>query len=86
MNQLASYDLASNDAIYTSIGCRLRYYRNLRGMNQDELAKASGVSRSTISKIECHRDNMPYSISAFIKLARALHVPLKNLLTDKILT
>lgn len=85
MNQLDWYDLASDDAIYTAIGSRLRYYRDLRGMNQDELAKASGVSRSTISKIECHRENKPYSTAIFIALARALHIPLKNLLTDKLL-
>lgn len=54
MNQLDFYDLAPDDAVYTAIGSRLRYYRCLRGMNQIQLAEASGVlgkDRSTpISK------------------------------------
>ena len=84
MNQLDLYELASDDAIYKAIGSRLRYYRSLRGMKQDELAKASGVSRSTISKIESGYKK-PYSTAIFIALARSLHVPLENLLTDKLL-
>lgn len=85
MNQLDFYDLAPDNAVYTAISSRLRYYRGLRGMKQDELAKKSGVSRSTISKIESGY-RKPYSTAVFIALARTLQIPLENLLTDKLLT
>jgi len=84
MNQLDYYDLAPDDAVYTAIGSRLRYYRCLRGMNQLQLAEASGLSRSTIGRIESY-NNQSCSIAIFIALARALRVPLENLLSDKIL-
>ncbi len=83
MNQIHPYTLAGEKEIYTTIGSRLRYFRLSRGMDQRALAVAAGVSRSTISKIECHWKYKPYSIGTFIKLARALEIPLEALLTDR---
>lgn len=31
---------------------KIKYYRELKGMSQEELAKASGVSRTTLSGFE----------------------------------
>ncbi len=87
MQRINWYELASDDSdIYTAIGTRLRYYRGVRGMSQTELAAASGVSRSTIGKIERHNNTGPYSIRVFIALARALHTSLECLVSDRMLS
>jgi len=56
---------------------RLRYWRQRRSLSQEELEKASGVSRSTIIKLEKDRPAWPKTIR---KLAAALHVKPDELL------
>lgn len=56
---------------------RLREWRLRRGLSQDELARLSGLSRTTILKLEAGRDAWPKTAR---KLARALHVKIDELL------
>lgn len=50
---------------------RLREQRNKRALSQQELAERSGVSRTTIIKLEAGRDAWPQTVR---KLAAALHI------------
>jgi transcriptional regulator with XRE-family HTH domain len=50
---------------------RLREQRLKRALSQQELAKLSGISRTTIIKLEAGRDAWPQTVR---KLARALRV------------
>lgn len=56
---------------------RVEEIRSGRGIRQDELAKALGVSRQTISSIENGRYNP--SISLAFKLARYFEVSIEEL-------
>ena len=56
---------------------RLRYWRQRRSLSQEELEQASGVSRSTIIKLEAGRPAWPRTIR---KLATALRVKPEELL------
>jgi SOS-response transcriptional repressor LexA len=55
-----------------TLGERLRYARNLRGMSQDDLFDASGVKQGTISKLE-RGDQSRTTFTP--ELAKALNVP-----------
>lgn len=50
---------------------RLREWRNKRALSQEELAKRSGISRTTIIKIEAGRGAWPQTVR---KLAKALGI------------
>ncbi|MFN7454144.1 MAG: helix-turn-helix domain-containing protein [Pseudobdellovibrionaceae bacterium] len=60
----------SNDGY--SLGERLVYLRERRHLTQQELAKAAGVSQSTIAHIESNKKDP--SISTLKKLASALDI------------
>ena len=61
-----------------TVGDRLRYVRNLRGWTQDELAKASLVSRGVIGNLETGRaSTQKVYVEAF---SRALNVNFEWLL------
>jgi transcriptional regulator with XRE-family HTH domain len=59
------------------LGTRLRQLREARGLRQFDLAVASGVSPSNISKIE--NDQTTPSIDTLSAIARALHVRVADL-------
>lgn len=54
-------------------GDRVRYYRILRGWEQEELARRIGKSIATVSRIENGAQNFTFGI--VFALARALEVP-----------
>lgn len=61
------------------VGMRLWQARTGLKLSQEELSKLSGVSRVTISKLECGRlDSM--STKTLCSLAKALNVPASYLL------
>lgn len=55
---------------------RLREQRIKRAFSQQELADRSGLSRTTIIKLEAGRDAWPQTAR---KLARALHIKVTDL-------
>ena len=60
----------------------IRYYRELRGFTQDELAQKVGYSnRSAIARIERGDLDLPYS--KILALAKALNVTLGQLIDSK---
>lgn len=64
---------------YKQIGRKIAYYRRLRNLTQDKLAKEVNISASYLSKIE--RGNYPKSLSLSVLMAIAdgLHVDLAAL-------
>lgn len=62
--------LKKHKSIYVEFGRRLKEARNLKGLNQSELAKLMGVSRVTITNIEAGRQNV--SLVQVLSLIREL--------------
>lgn len=60
------------------IGERVKAWRQMRGMNQMDLAEKAGVADSTISTIE--RGGRYGAVSTYLYLAQALNVPIEALL------
>ncbi len=60
---------------YKQLGLTISYYRKLKGISRQDLAKAINVSRTHISNLEA--PNMPTSISLekLLDIADALDVP-----------
>lgn len=62
-----------------NLGRSLEYLRKARGLTQDQLAKISGIPRTTLSHIESGEGNP--SLKTLSKLALALGVPYEELIT-----
>lgn len=67
--------------MYRQIGAKVAYYRTLRQLTQDELAKIIHVSRSTLNRIERGRYNGGISLSTLMDVAEGLHIELSNLVS-----
>jgi transcriptional regulator with XRE-family HTH domain len=65
------------DVIYKSIGKRIKYLRERKGLTQEKLAEKAGLSLDFIGKIEVSI-NKP-GLKSLIKIAKALDVHLKEL-------
>lgn len=67
------------DAINEFVGRRVKKLRALRSWSLDNLAAASGVSRSMLSEIERERANPTLTVAA--RIARAFDLTLQDLLS-----
>lgn len=65
---------------YYEIGQRIRKYRKLKGVSQEQLAELTDISVTHMSHIET--GNTKLSLPVFVKLAAALEVSADNLLKD----
>ena len=63
-----------------SVAANLQNWRQRRGMSVSALARAAGVSKSTVSELERHHGNP--SLDTLWALARALDIPLGFLFSD----
>jgi len=61
---------------------KIRMLRQRRGMTQTQLAEASGVNSSTISRIENGLVSQ-VTVDTLLRVARALEVPVDYLLSDR---
>ena len=66
-----------NALIYKSIGKRIKYLRETKGLTQEKLAEKTGLSLDYIGKIEVNI-NEP-GLKSLIKIANALEVHIKSL-------
>jgi transcriptional regulator with XRE-family HTH domain len=66
------------EACHIAVGARVRLIRETLGMQQEELAKRVGVTRSSIANIEIGRQRM--LLNTIEELARALGTSPKQLL------
>ena len=74
----AAKAVAEVDGINENLGRRVKKLRADRGWSLDELAAASGVSRSMLSEIERERANPTLSVT--YRIARAFGLTLQDLL------
>lgn len=66
------------DNINFNLANNIIHLRNIRGLSQQQLAKMSGIPRSTIAHIETREGNP--SLAMVVKLARALSVSMEELI------
>lgn len=71
----------TNDEIYKNLGWQIWSWRIGRGMTQEQLAEACGVSRSRISLIETGQSKINFE--TFLLIAKALDVEPYRLLDPK---
>ena len=65
---------------YYSIGQRIRKYRKIRGLSQEQLAERIGISVTHMSHIET--GNTKLSLPVFVDLANVLEVQTDDFLSD----
>ena len=61
---------------------KLKYYREKKGLTQQELSEKSDVSRNTISSLET-QDNVNVTYEVMNKLANALGYKVSTIFFDK---
>lgn len=60
---------------------RIREYRELLGVTQQQLADATGISRSTLARLDANSSAKP-SLETAIKLAGAFRIELAELVAS----
>ena len=60
--------------IFRQIGAKIAYYRTLRGMSQERLAKRMGVHKSVISRIERGNYHDDLSLNMLLNVAEKLMI------------
>ncbi len=60
---------------FIQLGLTISYYRKLKGLTQEELARAVGLSRTHISNIEAPRMKSSVSLDKLFDIAEILNVP-----------
>ncbi|ATI77086.1 helix-turn-helix domain-containing protein [Bacillus paralicheniformis] len=63
-----------------SVGQRLKYWRKQKGYTQAQLAEKANMSRSYVADVE--RDRYNPSVETLSSIAKALNIPVSNLLED----
>ncbi len=63
-----------------SVGQRLKYWRKQKGYTQAQLAEKTNMSRSYVADVE--RDRYNPSVETLSSIAKALNIPVSNLLED----
>ena len=61
---------------YRQLGLRIAYYRKLRGLTQEQLAEAIGMSTVFISHVEAPNIDRTVSLGTLFAIAEVLDVPI----------
>ena len=73
--------MSINKELYlTLIGAKIRYYRKISQLSQEELAKRVSISLSTLRRIEQGTYNQSISLATLMDIAEGLHVDIQDLL------
>jgi transcriptional regulator with XRE-family HTH domain len=65
---------------YKTVGQTIQFYRNERGLTQEQLAEQTGISLSYLTKIEAPNSHKAFSLEVLFDIADALGVPVGKLL------
>jgi transcriptional regulator with XRE-family HTH domain len=60
--------------VYKEVGRRIAFFRNLRGLSQEELAAKIDISASHLSKIEAPNIQISFSFDMLLLIAEGLDV------------
>lgn len=63
------------------IGAKIAYYRTLRGLKQEELAKLAHISQSVLSRIESGKYHESISIPTLFDIADGLQIDMALLVS-----
>ena len=63
------------------IGAKIAYYRTLRDLKQDELAKRANISQSVLSRIEGGKYNDTLSVPMLFDIADGLQIDMSLLVS-----
>ncbi|XFO69562.1 hypothetical protein SPSIL_057960 [Sporomusa silvacetica DSM 10669] len=66
---------------YKQIGRKVAYYRRLKNLTQEELARRINISVSSLGKIERGKYNNNISLSILLAIAEGLNIDLAMLVT-----
>ena len=82
MDYKIDFSLATSEAVEDTLGKRLEEIRLSRNITQDDLARAAGVSRSTVKRLA--QSGKGVSLDSFIRIIQALDLSgrLQALLPD----
>lgn len=75
---MTDLDLDEADELYAAVGFRITRLRKARGLRQDDLAVAIGLTRPSIANTESGRQRVP--LHTLLAIAQALGVELVDLL------
>ncbi len=70
----------SHSEDYKRIGRKIAYYRNIKGLTQQQLADEVGISLSYLGKIESPNTFKSFSLDVLWDIADALDLDIVNLL------
>ena len=62
------------EIIFRQIGAKIAYYRTLRGITQEKLAKRMGIHKSVISRIERGNYHKDLSLGTLLDVADKLRI------------
>ncbi len=70
---------------YRLLGLRIAYYRKIRGLTQEQLAEAMGISWSFLSQIEANNGTTlkGISLNTLFLLSDTLKIPLVKLFEEE---
>lgn len=66
---------------YRQLGLKISYYRKLRGLTQEQLAEAIGLTPAFIGHVEAPNIDKAISFDTLFDIADALDVPVYRFLT-----
>lgn len=66
--------MLKRDMVFRQIGAKITYYRTVRGIKQNDLAKQAHISQSALSKIENGRYDSAISLDLLLDLAEVLNI------------
>ena len=62
------------EIIFRQIGAKIAYYRTLRGITQEKLAKRMGIHKSVVSRIERGHYHKDLSLGTLLDIANKLRI------------
>lgn len=67
--------------LYRLVGAKVLYYRSLRGLTQEDLARKIHISVGTLSRIERGKYNQGVSLAMLFDIAEGLNIDMSVLVS-----
>ena len=70
--------MTNKEALHLSIGRKIKFFRTQKGLNQEDLSKRVGLTRSSIAQIEVGKQAL--SIYVLYRIGEALSIAINEIL------